>query len=210
MGYLGSITADAFFPGDAVVKLERYDSGVVYTTTTSVANYAESGGGRAVSQDIYFGNAYVTIKKPQDLMEVSFDVNVNDTFWATVLSGSYETVNGSIAGDAVAIALSGGDQDSFKLKLEFRDETGSQGYKVIYYNALGTNYEKSAASDEYLKGTISFSLSAADASANSQIIEIECSDLTATDVGSSVTGSYGCWEKDWDTEHGYSPGSMLY
>jgi len=209
MGIIGSMTADAFFPGQAVVKLQRYGTNTTYTTTTKVANYSESGGGRPVSQDIYFGNAFVTIKKPQELMEVSFDVNVNDVFWASVLSGSYNLV-GSGTTKGASMVMSGGVQSKFKMKLEFRDETGSQGYKVLYYNALGATYEKSAASDEYLKGKISFSLSAADSSANSQIMEIECNDLTVPALGSGVTGSYGGWEVAWDTKHGYSPGSMLY
>jgi len=182
-----------WFPDDCVITLEK-KGGATTTVTTDVTNFAESGGERDVESAAHFGGAKVTIKKPQGDFEVSFDIGVNDTFWADVLSGSITT-----AGSATKVS-SDGTHDDFKIKLEWRESTiGSSGYKLIYYNANGVSYEKSNPVDSYLTGTVNFKLASKDNIGSGQKFEIECTDFS--DTGGS--GSYVGWETLGDTLFGF-------
>jgi len=186
-------TPAAYFPDDCVITIEE-KNGSTTTITTDVTNFTDGGGGKETESVAHFGGAKLTIKKPQEDFEVSFDVDVNDTFWAQVMSGSVTT-----AGSATMVT-SDGTQDDYKIKLEWNDpDTGSAGYKLIYYNAHGVSYEKDNAADEYMKATIGFRLSPQDDVGSGQKFEIECSNFS--DSGGS--GSYVGWETTADTLFGF-------
>lgn len=196
-------TPQAYFPGDAIITIMR-KGGAAQVITTEVSNFDEGGGGKDVETVAHFGNAYLTIKKSQEQFEVSFDVDVNDTTWAQVMSYDVST-----SGSATKVT-SGGDQLPYKIKIEYLDseypaEVGSAagvvgaGYKMLFYNAYGVNFEKESAADDYLKGTISFRVSPSDENSNGQKLEIECSDFT----DAAGSGSYVGWETTADTLFGY-------
>lgn len=186
-------TPAAYFPDDCVMTLEK-KGGSTTTVTTDVTNFTDGGGGKDSDSVAHFGGAKLRIKKPQEDFEVSFDIDINDTFWAQVMSGSITS-----AGSGTKVT-SDGAQSDYKVKLEWEDpDTGSAGLKFIYYNALGVSYEKENAADDYLKATVSFKLTAQDSIGSGQRYEIECSNFS--DTGGS--GSYVGWETDADTLFGY-------
>ena len=205
----GSTTWQAIFPDMATIKIERGDATYkVQTITTEVTNFGESGGGKSTESIAHFGGAYLTVEKPQDDFEVAFDVDVMDTAWSQVMSDDITAV-GSTIGSAIQVK-SGGSQDPFKVKLEWLSSNGSEGYKVIYYNARGVTFEKNSAADDRLTGTITFKLSPADALGSGQRYDIESSNLYGGLVGSAeATGSYAAWETTADTLFGYGIGSMI-
>lgn len=202
-GYISS--ADAWFPADCKIQIENKDTGSRYTVTTEVFNFDDGGGAKSTESIAHFGNAFLKIKKPQEDFDVSFDVSTKDTFWAHVLSDDLTQVTGS-----AIMVKSGGNQDDFKIKMEWTEPgAGSESYKIIYYNATAVEFTKSSAADDRLTGTMSFKLSPTSNVGSGQKYEIETVDRYSTGVGSSTTGSYGAWEVTADTLFGYSPGSML-
>jgi len=205
---LGDLDWQAIFPDQAIVKIERGDGTYsVQTTTTEITNFSESGGAKNTESIAHFGGAYLTVEKPQEDFEVSFDVDVKDTTWAQIMSDDITAVPGSSSGSAIQVT-SGGEQDPYKIKIEWVSATGSEGYKIIYYNARGVTFERNSAADDRLTGTITFRLSPADANGSGQRYDIESSNLYDSVIG-SATGSYGDWEITADTLFGYGCGSML-
>jgi len=206
-GYTGNVAEPAWFPEDAEIKIERKDQTYTpQTITTEVTNFTDGGGAKESESIAHFGGAFLTIKKPQEDFTVSFDVDLNDTKWAQVLSGDITSVTGSDAGSAIK-AVSGGVQDYYKIRIEWKDAAGSDAFKIIYYNALGVTYEKENAADDYLKATISFKLAPTSDVGSGQRYEIETSALYDPLAG-STTGSYSLWEETADTLFGYGTGSM--
>jgi len=208
---LGNVTEAAWFPDLCVIKIERGDATYkVQTITTKVTNFTESGGTKTTDSIAHFGGAFLTVDKPQEDYEVAFDADINDTTWAQVLSDDITAIgSGTVVGSAIKV-VSGGDQDPFKLKMEWRNSSGSQGFKILYYNAKAITVERNNAADDRLTGTVTFKLAPADANGSGQRYEIECSHLEFAAIGSTATGSYGAWEKTADTLFAYGAGSMLY
>lgn len=206
----GYVTDPAWFPANCVIKLERKDTGSIYTITTQVFNFSDGGGAKETESIAHFGNAFLKIKKPQSDFEVGFDVSMRDTFWHALLSDNITQIGSTTTGSAVR-TISDGNQDDWKIKLEWRTPTtGSQGYKIIYYNATAVEFTKESAADDRLTASISFTIPPTSSVGSGQKYEIESNNLFATDIGSKPTGSYGGWESTADTLFGYSPGSMLY
>jgi len=206
---VGNITEAAWFPEDCKIKIERGDSTYkVQTITTKVTNFSESGGGKTTESIAHFGGAFLTVSKPQEDFEVAFDVDNADTTWAQILSDDITAIGSGTTGSSIKV-VSGGDQDNFKVKLEWKNSTGSQGYKILYYNAKGVTFERNNAADDRLTGTMTFKLAPADANGSGQRYDIECSHLEHAAIGSTTTGSYGGWECTADTLFGYGLGSML-
>lgn len=208
---LGYITTDAWFPQNCVIKIERKDTGSISTITTQVFNFSDSGGGKETESIAHFGNAFLKIKKPQEDFEVSFDVSMKDTFWHGLLSDSITDITGAGAGSPHAVrSISGGNQDDFKIKLEWtQPETGSQAYKIIYYNATAVEFSKESAADDRLTATMRFKVPPTSSVGSGQKYEIETASRYHTGIGSMAAGSYGGWELAGDQLFGYSPGSML-
>jgi hypothetical protein len=206
---IGSLTWQAIFPDQATIKIERGDNTyLIQTITTEVTNFSEGGGAQTTDSIPHFGGAYLTVTKPQEDFEVSLDVDVKDTTWAQVMSDDVLAA-GSTIGSAIRVR-SGGTQDPYKVKLEWVSSNGSEGYKIIYYNAYGVTFEKNSPADDRLTGTITFKLSPSDANGSGQRYDIESSNLYAGIVGSiEGTGSYADWETAGDTLFGFGVGSML-
>lgn len=192
-------TPAAYFPEDCIITIHR-KGGTAQTITTEVTNFSDGGGGKDTESVVHFGGAYLTVKKSQEQFEVNFDVDVNDTVWAQVMS--YDVTD---AGSATMVK-SGGTQLPYKVKLEWLDSeypasvgsavgTVGAGFKIIYYNAYGVSYEKDNAADNYLTGTVGFKVEPADQNANGQRYEIECKDFT----DATGSGSYVAWESAGDT-----------
>jgi len=206
---VGSLSWDAVFPDQAIVKIERGDATYnVQTITTKITNFSESGGAKTTESIAHFGGAFLTVDKPQEDFEVAFDVDVMDTTWDQVISDDITAVPGSVSGSAIKV-VSGGEQDPYKVKLEWVSASGSEGYKLLYYNARGVTFERNSAADDRLTGTITFKLSPADASGSGQRYAIESSNLYDATIGSKTTGSYGAWEVTADTLFAYGCGSMI-
>jgi len=196
MGY----TPDAYFSDECVITLERKGSTPI-TITTDVANFEESGGTTDVEQKAYYGGAYLTIKKPQEMYEVSFDVKLRNTDWAKIFSDNYAS-SGSCT-----YVLSGGENEAYKIKLQWLGAdtptpAGSTlgvdygaGYKIVYYNAYGVEFTKSGPSEEELQASIKFKMTPASADGYGQRYEVDISDF-ANEAGSNLynaieTGSCG-------------------
>jgi len=187
-------TPAAYFPDDCIITIQEKGS-TATNITTDVTNFSDGGGGKDTETIAHFGGAKLVIKKPQEDFEVTFDVDVNDTFWSNVMSGRITTVG------SASMVTSDGTQDYHKVKLEWIEpETGSAGLKLIYYNALGISYEKDNAADDYLKATVSFKISPQDDVGSGQRFEIDCSNFSDT----NGSGSYNSWETAANTLFGYS------
>lgn len=201
----------AWFPADAVIKLERKDTGSITTITTEVFDFSDGGGGKETESIPHFGNAFLKIKKPQEDFDVAFSVSMKDTFWHGLISDSITDVMSESAGSRHAVrTVSDGNQDDFKIKLEWTSpETGSEGYKIIYYNATAVEFTKESAADDRLIATVSFTVPPTSEVGSGQKYEIMTADRYDSDIGSTAAGSYGGWEVTADTLFGYSPGSML-
>ena len=189
---MGDYTPDAMFTDNCVVTLER-KGGSATTITTRVSNFNESGGGKDIEKADFFGNASLTVKKTRELLEIGFDTRTQDTDWAYIFGGTLTS-----AGSANKVT-NDGEQTDYKIKLEWTDAVGSAGYKMIYYNAVGVTYEKEWATDDYLKGTLSFKLTPTSAAGSGQKYEIECYDFGDT----TGSGSYVAWETTADSLFGY-------
>ncbi|MDP2692270.1 MAG: hypothetical protein Q8O88_01360 [bacterium] len=204
-------TTPAWFPANCEIKLERKDTGSITTITTEVFNFSDGGGGKDTESIPHFGNAFLKIKKPQEDFEVSFDVSMKDVFWHGLLSDNFTDVRSDPAGSRHAVrTISDGNQDDFKIKLEWIEpETGSEGYKIIYYNATAVEFTKESAADDRLTATLSFKVPPTSNVGSGQKYEIMTADRFDTGIGSTLAGSYGAWESSADTLFGFSPGSML-
>lgn len=193
----------AWFPEDAVIKLENKTTGSRSTITTRVTNFSEGGGDKDTESIAHFGGAYLVIKKPQSDYEVAFDVSVNDTTWAEIVSGD---VTGS---GSFRMVRSGGTQAPHKIKVQWDDTTSQESYKIVYYNAYGVNFETDNAADDRLTGTINFKIAPTDANGSAQRLEMEVGSRNSTVFGSAITGLYGSYEAVYDALHGFGTGSML-
>lgn len=202
---IGNIQSQAWFPADAVVKLEKKGSGSQTTVTTTITSFSYGGGEKNTDSIAHFGNAFLLVKKPQAEFTVDLDIDVTDTTWMEVLNGS---AGASVTG-SFKLVTSGGAQNPYKVKLEWTSKENNEAYKIIYYNAYGVTFTKTMAADDRLTGTFSFNSTPTDTNGSPQLIELETRDRTSSGVGSAATGSYGFYEKQYDTTHGYSPGSML-
>lgn len=210
---LGNITTSAWFPADCVVKLERKDTGSITTITTEVFNFTDGGGAKNTESIAHFGNAFIKITKPQDDFEVSFDVSMKDTFWHGLISDSITVAEGSptqSSGSTIEV-ISDGNQDDWKIKLEWTEpqNSGSQGYKIIYYNATAVEFTKESSADDRLMASVSFTVPPTSTVGSGQKYEIETGDRNAAGIGSTEAGSYGGFEATADTLFGYGVGSML-
>jgi len=206
MASQGNVSWDAMFPTDATIKIEEKSTGVIQTVTTQVTNFSDGGGGKDTESIAHFGNAFLVVTKPQEDFEVAFDVSIKDTFWSQMISDSTTVVVGTSAGSFIQ-SISGGDQNDFKVRIEW--VTGSDAYKIIYYNCKGVTFEKDNAADDRLTGTITFKVSPTSAVGSGQKYEMETSDTTDTGIGSILAGSYGAYEETADVLFGYAPGSMV-
>lgn len=205
-------TQTAIFPANAVIKIERKDTGSIYTITTQVFNYEESGGGKETESIAHFGNAFIKIKKPQEDFEVNLDVSMRDPFWHSLVSDNVTDIRSDASGSLHFLqVVSDGNQDDFKIKIEWTnpDNNGSEGFKVVYYNATAVQYNKSSAADDRLIANVSFRIPPTSAFGSGLKYEFVTANRYAADIGSKLTGSYGAYEKTADVLFGYSPGSML-
>ena len=205
---MADLTPAAYFPEDCIITIQQ-KGGTATTITTRVTNFTDGGGGRDTDSVTHFGGAYLTVRKPRDEYEVSFDVDINDTLWAEVMGGSLYGA-GSTFGSAFKVE-SVGVQKPYKIKLEWfdpeeADAVGSTvgsdygaGFKILYYNSYGVEYTKDNAAEDRLMGTVRFNISAADNNGSAQNAEIECQNFQ-DETGS---GSYVDWESSLDTTHGY-------
>lgn len=201
------LTTQAWFPADATIKLEKKGD-TVQTITTEVTNFSDGGGAKNTENIPHFGNAYLTVKKPQEDFDVEFEVSVSDTTWTEIVSGStIET-----AGSFQAI-FSDSTQNPYKVKIEWTSPDTNEAYKIIYYNAYGVTFEKESPADDRLTGTISFMISPTNAVGSIQRIEAETIDITHPIYGSALNGAgsglYGSYESQYDAIHGFGVGSML-
>lgn len=193
----------AWFPEDAQIKIENRNSGSITTITTEVTNFSDGGGDKSTESIAHFGGAFLVITKPQEDYEVEFEVDVIDTRWM-------ETISGDVIEDSgFKMVKSGGNQDKYKIKIEWDSPENTERYKIIYYNARSITFEKDNAADDRLMGTVSFAIAPTDPNGSPQRIELETGDDTDTGIGSSITGSYGSYEATYDGMFGYSVGSML-
>ena len=204
-------TTAAWFPANCQIKLERKDTGSINTITTEVYNFSDGGGGKDTDSIAHFGNAFLKIKKPQADFDVSFDVSMKDVFWHGLISDSTTDVRSDPAGSLHAVrTISDGNQDDFKVKLEWTNpDNGSEGYKIVYYNATAVEFTKQSAADDRLTATVAFKIPPTSSVGSGQKYEIMTANRFASDIGSKATGSYGAWEQTADVLFGYSPGSML-
>lgn len=201
---VNGLTTQAWLPANAVIKMERKDTGSITTFTTLVTNFSDGGGARNIDSIAHFGDAFLVVTKPQENFQVSFDADVTDTTWTEVLNPNVTMVTGS-----ARKGVSDGSQKSYKVKIEWLSPDTNEAFKVIFYNAKGVEYTKDSSADGRLTSKIKFELAPRDTNGSGQRYEIETRDRTNAGVGSAATGSYGSWEKTADTLFGYSPGSML-
>ena len=199
-----NMSTEAWFPDDAVIKLEKKGSYTVQTVTTKVTNFNDGGGDKTTESIAHFGGAFLVIKKPQEDFTVEFDVDIVDSRWAEIISGDTVEVTGSFM-----LVRSGGNQNPYKVKVEWFSPDTNEAYKKIWYNSYGVTLNSESAADDRLTGTMSFAIAPTSNVGSSQYIEMETVDKTATGVGSSATGSYGYWERYYDTLFGYGVGSMI-
>lgn len=200
---MGFVSDDVWLPDDCVIKLENKSTGSIHTITTKVTNFSDGGGEKSTETVNHFGGASVVIKQPQEDFTVDFDVSSVDTDFAEFIS---DTV---IQAGSFKMVQSGGNQDDFKIKLEWDSPTTTSRYKIIYYNAVGVSYNRDNAADDRLTGTLSFTVAPTSSNAVGQKLEFETADDTNVGIGSAITGSYGSYEAVYDAVFGYTVGGLL-
>jgi hypothetical protein len=200
----GGLTTTAWFPEDAIIKIEKRGTGSIQTITTEVSNYSDGGGDKNVESVAHFGGAFLIVKKPQEVYKVEFDVSQKDTKWADIISSDVTEIPGSFR-----VVRSGGDQTPFKLKMEWLAPDSQEAFKILYYNAYGVTYSKDNKADDRLTAKLAFTMAPTSNVGSAQKLELETVNRSNAGIGSSATGSYGYWEKTYDTIHGYAAGSML-
>lgn len=205
MAWTDALVTQAWFPDDATIKVEKKGTaGSVQTITTEVTNFSDGGGAKNTESIPHFGGAFLVVKKPQEDFEVEFETSSSDSRWFEMLSGDLTEYAGSFR-----MVRSGGNQNPYKIKIEWLSPDNNEAYKIVYYNAYAVTVNKDSTADDRLKSTISFRVAPTDANGSSQRLELETRDRTNAGVGSSATGSYGSWERTYDTMFSYGVGSML-
>lgn len=201
---LTTMTTSAWFPDDAIIKIEKKGSNAPQTITTKVTNFNDGGGDKTTESIAHFGGAFLVIKKPQEDFTVEFDVDITDSRWAEIISGDVVEATGSFM-----MVRSGGNQNPYKVKIEWLSPDNNEAYKKLWYNAYGVTLNSESAADDRLTGTMSFTVAPTSTVGSPQYIEMETVDKTSASVGSGATGSYGFYERTYDTMYGYGVGSML-
>ena len=132
-----------------------------------ITNFKESGGEKDKEQLSTFGGGNIDIKKPRAQFEVSFDI--------VSLYSDPAKFDEMRFGAGLTSATDGTDKAIF---LAYTD--GTDKYVRAYNNATVTALEPEQSTDDVLKGTIVFKLSATDSSANAnlQIVEADKSTIT--------------------------------
>lgn len=171
--------ANAFFPDKALIAIGKEgDSGSEIDITTQVSSFSESGFGRDITSDPYFGDAKVKIKKSQEDGEISFDIAITDEQWDRMFwggtgsdftSGSSQsdyrvTVTFIDGGSLVPLSTEAGSASG-----AFDGGTTNNMYRKVYAECNVTAFEPAASADEYLKGTITFKVPPTDASASGNV-----------------------------------------
>jgi hypothetical protein len=193
----------AWFPDDAVIKLQNKTTGSITNITTKVTNFSDGGGDKETESIAHFGGAFIVIRKPQADYNVEFDVSVNDTTWS-------EIINGDVVGSGpFRMVRSGGTAAPHKVKIQWNDPDSQESYKILYYNAYGVTFEQDNAADDRLTGTLSFNIAPTDSNGSPQRIEMEVGSRNSAVFGSTASGLYGSYETIYDTMYGYGVGSML-
>lgn len=197
-------TTQAWLPANAIVKIENKTTGSRTNITTLITNFKDGGGDKDTDSIPHFGNAFLVIRKPQKDFEVEFEIDITDTSWMETISGD------KVSSTGFSMIRSGGSQNPYKIKIEWKDlTTSNEGYKIIYYNAYSISVEKDNAADDRLTGTIKFHVTPTSSAGSPQRLEMETSDVTSSVIGSKIAGSYGSYEAIYDTLYGYGTGSML-
>ena len=203
-----STNTDAYFPELALIEIaKKDDSGSGLNVTTQVSSWSESGFGRPIESDPYFGNAKVKYSQPQEDGEVSFDVSVTNAQW-------YRMFHGATGSDFT----SGSAQSDYRVSVLVRDNNvtaGSAGLpaegglaagsiygsgnalRVIYADANLSTFEPELNADGYLQGTITFTLTPTDEDSlgNVRIQEKLPNDATGSTFELSALGSYSSTAK---------------
>ena len=188
-------TQTALFPDKAYVALGKKDnSGSEIDATTQISSWSESGFGQDTDKDDYFGNATIVVPQPQEDGEVAFDVSITNEQWDQIFWGG----TGSDF-------TSGSDQDLYRVVVSIIDQgsldptysgisgsasgsiNGANSYRKIYTEARATTFEPELDVDSYLKGSITFKLTATDACGDGNI---RIQTLTSTVGSLSGLGSY--------------------
>lgn len=193
----------AWFPDDAVIKLQNRTTGSITNITTKVTNFSDGGGDKETESIAHFGGAFLVIRKPQADYNVEFEVSVNDTTWTEFVSGD------TVGSGAFRMVRSGGNQAPTKIKVEWTDPNSQEAFKIVYYNAYGVTFETDNAADDRLTGTMSFNIAPTDSNGSPQRIELETGSKNSVVFGSAITGLYGSWEAVYDAMYGYGVGSLL-
>ena len=163
----------ARYPDEAYVSIARIDDlGSEYNGTTDIMSWSESGFGQPVSSDQLWGNAKVIKREPQEDGEVQFEIVITNNEWSKIFwnaSGSDFTSGSSRQKYRVTLLIT--DADTIT---PLTDEAGSASgsisnssgaysvYRIVYADAYCTGFEPEMSADEYLKGTVTFTLAATD------------------------------------------------
>jgi len=130
--------------------------------TTEISNFSVSGGTKDIESKYFFGGATIDVEKPREQYELSLDVvntYANAVRW-----------EGLLMGQGIDASSAESDTDPVAKRI-FVEATDGSNYKTMAMdNCYATSYEPELASEEYMKGTITFKFSATDDSASANYL----------------------------------------
>lgn len=167
-----AISKEALFPDKAYVSIgKKDDSGSEIDATTQISSLSISGFGRDIDSEPYFGDARIKILKPQEDGEISFDVAVTNEQWDEIFwggSGSDFTSGSDQQAWRVSfLVTTGSATESIVPGLpDSGSASGALGstiaYRLVYAECAATAFDPTLEADSYLKGTMTFKVTATD------------------------------------------------
>lgn len=169
--------ATYMYPNEVTVTIAAAGSASTSGTnfTTRLSNFQQTGGNTEIESVPLFGGAFIDVEKPRELIEVSFDCVIT---YEQALLFDQLTSGSVIDGSTGPVAVGSTEPVGKAIYLQWN--SGGSFYTRAYNNARAVMFEPEMSADEYLKGTITFKLTAADGSGstNLKVDDVAASTIT--------------------------------
>lgn len=176
---------------DMIITFEEDGANTLYNYEGQVTNITQSGGQQESDVIQCFGNRQITFQKPQDEFELQMDV----VFYDTSFDGMFFGNASAAAGTELE---SNSNSKKFRITIWWAEEafngtartppSTGEIYRWIFKNCRAVTWEPEIASDDYLKGTITFKTSSVDKDGNGNIFK-EWTSAQSTTALTPITGT---------------------
>lgn len=176
---------------DMIITFEEEGASVVSTYQGQIMSINQSGGTQETDTVQTFGNTQITFQKPQEEYEVSMDVVFYDTSFDGMIFGNFQAGAGTelkSSDSAKRMRISvWWAENAFQGAAKVPPNTGEV-YRWVFKHCRAVSWEPEISSDEYLKGTITFKVSATDSSGNANVFK-EWTSAQSTTALTAISGT---------------------